>query len=55
MIAFVDADVEDLLTLFRTLNDGTHGNAGTFTVQQLLKLKKRAEDSILFMTALNMN
>jgi Predicted pPIWI-associating nuclease len=55
MVAFVDADIEDLLTLFRTLNDGTHGSAGTFTVQQLLKLKKRAEDSILFITALNMN
>lgn len=55
MISFVDADVEDLLTLFRTLNDGTHGSAGTFNVQQLLKLKKRAEDAIIFITALNMN
>ncbi|WP_119080864.1 hypothetical protein [Chitinophaga alhagiae] len=55
MVAFVDADIDDILTLFRTLNDGTHGSAGTFTVQQLLKLKKRAEDSILFITALNVN
>ncbi len=55
MVAFVDADVEDLMTLFQTLNDGTHGSAGTFTVQQLLKLKKRAEDAILFITELNQN
>lgn len=49
---FVDSDVEDLLSLFRTLNDGTHGNAGKFDIQQLLKLKKRVEDSIDFITNL---
>jgi len=52
LVNFVDADIDDLITLFRTLNDGTHGSAGTFNVQQLLKLKKRAEDSIIFITAL---
>lgn len=52
LVSFIDADVDDLLTLFRTLNDGTHGSAGTFNVQQLLKLKKRAEDSIVFISAL---
>lgn len=51
LVSFVDADVDDLLILFRTLNDGTHGSAGTFSVQQLLKLKKRAEDSIIFITS----
>jgi len=55
MVDFIDADVDELLSFFRTLNDGTHGSAGTFTVQQLLKMKKRAEDSILFMTALSNN
>ena len=55
MVSFVDADVDDLLLMFRHLNDGTHGSAGTFTVQQLLKLKKRAEDSIIFLTSLNGN
>lgn len=49
---FVDADIEDLLGFFRTLNDGTHGSAGTFDIQQLLKIKKRAEDSIIFLSAL---
>lgn len=49
---FVDADIENLLDFFKTLNDGTHGSAGTFDVQQLLKIKKRAEDSIIFISAL---
>ena len=52
LVSFIDADVDDLLTLFRTLNNGTHGSVGTFTVQQLLKLKKRAEDSIVFISAI---
>lgn len=55
MVDFIDADVEELLAFFRSLNDGTHGSAGTFNVQQLLKIKKRAEDSILFITALSEN
>lgn len=49
---FVDSDIDELLSLFRTLNDGTHGSAGKFTIQQLLKLKKRVEDSIQFVTEL---
>jgi hypothetical protein len=49
---FVESDVNDLLSLYHTLNDGTHGSAGKFTIQQLLKLKKRTEDSINFITDL---
>ena len=49
---FVDSDIDELLSLFRTLNDGTHGSAGKFSIQQLLKLKKRVEDSIQFVTEL---
>lgn len=48
---FMDADINNLLDLFRNLNDGTHGDAGTFGVPQLLRLKKRVEDSILFITS----
>ena len=50
---FVETDIDDILSMFRTLNDGTHGSAGTLGVQQLLKLKKRAEDCIIFITALS--
>ena len=49
---FVESDINDILLLFQTLNDGTHGSAGKFTIQQLLKLKKRVEDSISFITDL---
>jgi len=49
---FVDSDIDELLSIFRTLNDGTHGSAGKFTIQQLSKLKKRVEDSIQFIAEL---
>lgn len=48
---FVESDINDLIILFRNLNDGAHGNAGRFGIVQLLKLKKRSEDSILFITS----
>jgi hypothetical protein len=49
---FVNNDIDDVLKLFRALNDGTHGNAGKFGIPQLLKLKKRVEDSIMFLTSI---
>lgn len=49
---FVDSDIDELLSIFRTLNDGTHGSAGKFSIQQLSKLKKRVEDSIQFIAEL---
>lgn len=50
---FVSSDVEDILNIFLVLNKGTHGTAGTFDVQQLLKIKKRAEDAIAFIAAIS--
>ncbi|MEJ7644231.1 MAG: hypothetical protein WKF87_06530 [Chryseolinea sp.] len=49
---FIDADVTNVLTLFGDLNKGTHGPTGRYDIQQLLKIKKRAEDSIAFLIAL---
>lgn len=49
---FVDTDIDDILALFRSLNDGTHGSAGKFTILQLTHLKKRAEDLIQFLIEL---
>jgi len=49
---FIDADVANVLTLFDDLNTGTHGLSGRYDIQQLLKIKKRAEDSITFLLAL---
>ncbi len=52
---FVDTDISDVLNLFDELNSGTHGRAGKFTIQQLLKLKKRAEDTIIYITSISSN
>ena len=49
---FIESDIDNLLELFRTLSSATHGSAGKFDIQQLLKLKKRVEDSIIFMTSI---
>ncbi|MFY0629154.1 MAG: hypothetical protein JXR05_02165 [Flavobacteriaceae bacterium] len=49
---FVDSDIDEVLSIFRALNDGTHGSAGRFSIQQLSKLKKRVEDSIQFIAEL---
>ena len=49
---FISTDIDDLLELFNLLNAGTHGDSGKYSIQQLLKLKKRAEDAIIFMTSI---
>ena len=50
---FIEADVNNILQLIYSLNSGTHGSLGILNIQQLLKLKKRAEDSLLFICKLN--
>jgi hypothetical protein len=45
---FVDKDIDDVVRLFREFNDGTHGSAGTFGLKQLVALKIRVEDALLF-------
>lgn len=45
---FVEADIDNVLTLFGEFNTGTHGTAGRFTVDQLRTLKARVEDAVLF-------
>jgi len=49
---FVVEDTNNVLQLFHELNSGTHGPAGTFGIPQLLKLKKRVEDSIVFIASI---
>lgn len=49
---FVEDDMNNVLRLFHELNSGTHGPAGTFGIPQLLKLKKRVEDSIVFIASI---
>lgn len=49
LISFIDADVDEILSLFRTLNDGTHGDSGKFNTSQLALLKRRTEDSLSYL------
>lgn len=46
---FVNEDVEDIITLFRLFNAGTHGRAGRYDLSQLLAVKQRVECSIRFL------
>ncbi len=47
---FVDTDIENILSLFRVFNDGTHGSAGKFGFSQLRAIKVRVEDGIKFLS-----
>lgn len=45
----VEADLDNVLGLFREFNSGTHGHAGRFTITQLNALRIRVESAIGFM------
>lgn len=46
---FIDTDVDNVLSLFHVLNEGTHGSVGTFSLEKLSLIKKRSEDGLLFL------
>jgi len=46
---FVEEDLENVVQLFRTFNDGTHGSSGRFTHAQLVAIKKRVEGAVNFL------
>jgi len=50
---FVNEDVEDILKLFQLFNDGAHGDAGRFNLNELAVVKARAESGILFLHELS--
>ena len=47
---FIDADVNDVLNLFREFNDATHGTAGTFDLATLRVMRTRVEGAIRFVS-----
>ena len=47
---FIDADVNDVMKLFRTFNEGTHGDAGAFDLSTLRAVKSRVEGAIRFLS-----
>lgn len=50
MEEFVNKDIDNVVELFTVFNQATHGAAGRFGMQQLVSIKKRVEDGILFLT-----
>lgn len=46
---FIDNDIDNILELYHTLSDGTHGEAGRYSMIQLKLIKKRVEDGINFL------
>ena len=48
----VEVDMENVLTLFRDFNNGTHGHAGRFTITQLNAIRIRVESAIGFIHTL---
>ena len=46
--AFIEADLDNVISLFREFNDGTHGRAGRFDLQGLAAIKMRVEGAIQF-------
>ena len=50
--AFIESDINNVVELFQTFNEGTHGSAGKFDFSQLQAIRKRVEDGILFLSRL---
>lgn len=46
---FIDNDIDNILELYHILSDGTHGEAGRYSIIQLKAVKKRVEDGIRFL------
>ena len=46
---FVEEDMKDVLQLFREFNEGTHGTAGRFSLDQLSAIKTRVEHAVEFL------
>ena len=47
---FVENDLKNVVELFEVFNEGTHGAAGTFDLDQLRAVRKRVEDGIMFLS-----
>ncbi|EKE67198.1 pPIWI-associating nuclease domain-containing protein [Oceanibaculum indicum] len=40
---FIETDIDNIIALFQTFNEGTHGPAGKFSVSQLQAVRRRVE------------
>lgn len=48
----VSGDVDNVLSLFRVFNEGTHGHAGRFTMTELTAIRTRVESAVSFLAEL---
>jgi hypothetical protein len=49
---FVDSDVDDVITLVREVNGGTHGSSGRYDLAALNAIRRRVEGALRFLTTL---
>jgi len=49
LAAFADADVDEVVELFKVFNDGTHGPAGVFDASNLHLIRSRVEGAVTFL------
>jgi hypothetical protein len=49
VVSFVDEDIKNILELNHLLSGGTHGPAGKYSFDQLLQVKTRVEQGIVFL------
>ncbi|NIM18755.1 MAG: hypothetical protein GTO51_00660 [Candidatus Latescibacteria bacterium] len=49
---FVENDIQNIIELFNVFNSATHGPAGKFSLPELLTIKKRVEDGIIFVAGI---
>lgn len=47
---FIEDDVENIVSLFKIFNDGTHGASGKYDTTQLTSIKVRVENGLQFLT-----
>ena len=47
---FIEADLDNVVSLFDEFNSGTHGHAGRFDLRELTAIKLRAEGAIQFVS-----
>lgn len=45
----VQADIDDVVNLFRTFNNATHGAAGRYDLRTLGTIKRCVEDALRFL------
>lgn len=49
VVEFTDNDISNVLELFHVLSEGTHGEAGKYSMSKLNAVKKRVEDGLYFL------